>query len=96
VTELQARFSYIVALSNLRQVTGTSAVYVENFTDPVVRRAIQAATPGSPLVQKYANRGRLQPLPQKIDAERPTYKLPPIPPLYPLPLPPTSSQTGGK
>ena len=38
-TELQARFSYVVALADLRRVTGTSAVYVENFTDPVIRKA---------------------------------------------------------
>ncbi len=94
-TELQARFSYVVALADLRRVTGTSAVYVENFTDPVIRKALQFNAPQNPLVQKYATRGRLKPLPEKIDADRPTYKLPPLPPNYPLPVPPTPP-IGGK
>ena len=95
VTELQARYSYVVALADLRRVTGTSAVYVENFTDPVIRRAIRANTPGNPLVTRYATKGRLKPLPEKIDAEHPNYKVPPLPPTYPLPVPPTPP-VGGK
>ncbi len=94
-TELQARFSYVVALADLRRVTGTSAVYVENFTDPVIRKALRYNAPQNPLVLKYANKGRLKPLPQKIDAEHPTYQIPPLPGTPPLPVPPTGP-TGGK
>jgi outer membrane protein TolC len=94
-TELQARYSYIVALADLRRNTGTSTIYVDNFTDPVLRREIEAKTPQNPLVVKYANRGRLKPGPEKIKADKPTYKLPEMPNTGPLPVPP-SGQTGGK
>ena len=96
VTELQARYSYVVALGDLRRVTGTSTVYVDNFTDPVLRRAIEKPTPGSALVNKYANRGRLRPGPEKINAERPTYRLPVLPNTPPLPVPPSGTTTSGK
>ena len=96
VTELQARYSYVVALGDLRRVTGTSTVYVDNFTDPVLRRAIEKPSPGSALVNKYANRGRLRPGPEKINAERPTYRLPVLPNTPPLPVPPSGTTTSGK
>ena len=96
VTELQARYSYTVALADLRRVTGTSSVYVDNFTDPVVRRDLIAGVAPNPVVNKYANRGRLKPLPEKIDAEKPTYKLPQFGPLTPMPLPLPSTTTSGK
>jgi outer membrane protein TolC len=94
-TELQGRFSYIVALADLRRNTGTSAVYVDNFTDPLLRREIAAKTPQNPTVLKYSNRGGLKPGPEKIKADKPTYQLPELPYLGPLPIPP-SGQTGGK
>ena len=98
VTELQARYSYTVALADLRRQTGTSAVYVDNFTDPVVRRDLAAGTvvPQTPLVRKFANRGRIRPLPEKIDAEKPTYKLPVFPNIGPLPIPPSGTTSDGK
>ncbi len=96
VTELQARYSYTVALADLRRVTGTSSVYVDNFTDPVVRRDLIAGVTPNPLVNKYANRGRIRPLPEKIDAEKPTYKLPTFGPLTPMPLPLPTTTTSGK
>lgn len=96
VTELQARYSYTVALADLRRVTGTSSVYVDNFTDPVVRRDLASGVRSNPLVDKYANRGRLKPLPAKIDAEKPTYKLPEFGPITPMPLPPPGTNSSGK
>ena len=98
VTELQARYSHTVALADLRRQTGTSAVYVDNFTDPVVRRDLAAGTvvPQTPLVRKYANRGRIRSLPEKIDAEKPTYKLPVFPNIGSLPIPPSGTTSDGK
>ena len=52
--------------------------------------------PQTPLVRKFANRGRIRPLPEKIDAEKPTYKLPVFPNIGPLPIPPSGTTSDGK
>jgi outer membrane protein TolC len=94
-TELQGRFSYIVALADLRRNMGTSTVYADNFTDPLLRREIAANAPQNPTVLKLSNRARPKPGPEKIKADKPTYKPPALPYLGPLPIPP-SGPTGGK
>lgn len=72
VTELQARFNYNVALSDLRRATGTSTVYFDNFTDPASRRdaAQREGSRLAPVARKVGGPARPKPEAQKIDAKR--------------------------
>ena len=47
-TELQARYSYAVALANYERVTATSTVYAETFDDPMVRQERATGRPANP------------------------------------------------
>ncbi len=69
VTELQARYSFNVAASDLRRVTGTSAVYFDNFTDPVSRQNI-AARRGAGSLAPRDKLSRPRKDSEKIDAVR--------------------------
>ncbi|MBS0660022.1 MAG: TolC family protein [Verrucomicrobia bacterium] len=72
VTELQARFNYNVALSDLRRATGTSTVYFDNFTDPASRRdaAQKSSSPLEKVARKVGGSSKPRPEAQKIDARR--------------------------
>ncbi len=72
VTETQARYSYVVALADLRRTTGTSTVYRDNFTDPVatldeVTRRGAVDLPGK---RRIAAPAKPRPENRKVDALR--------------------------